>query len=90
MDGNVHKKGRIISDPNFVVWGSDIDCPYTHTLWTFKPSSEAPRAQRGASRKGDFFYIVPLDPAYKAGLAGHLPVKLAKGLILSFRRYRTP
>jgi hypothetical protein len=21
------------------------------------------------------FYIVPLDPAYKAGLAGHLPVK---------------
>ncbi len=36
---------------------------------------EAPRAQRGASRKGNFFYIVPLDPAYKAGLAGHLPVK---------------
>ena len=26
--------------------------------------SEAPRAQRGASRKGDFFYIVPLAPAY--------------------------
>jgi hypothetical protein len=22
------------------------------------------------------FYIVPLDPAYKAGLAGHVPVKL--------------
>jgi hypothetical protein len=21
------------------------------------------------------FFIVPLDPAYKAGLAGHLPVK---------------
>ncbi len=21
------------------------------------------------------FYIVPLDPAYKVGLAGHLPVK---------------
>jgi hypothetical protein len=21
------------------------------------------------------FYIVPLDPAYKAGLAGHTPVK---------------
>jgi hypothetical protein len=21
------------------------------------------------------FYIVPLDPAYKAGLAGHVPVK---------------
>ena len=36
---------------------------------------EAPRAQRGASRKRNFFYIVPLDPAYKAGLAGYLPVK---------------
>jgi hypothetical protein len=22
------------------------------------------------------FYIVPLDPAYKAGLAGHVPVKI--------------
>jgi len=22
------------------------------------------------------FYIVPLDPAYKAGLAGHVPVTL--------------
>ena len=35
----------------------------------FTPSyaeSEAPRAQRGASRKGDFFYIVSLDPAYPA------------------------
>jgi hypothetical protein len=29
----------------------------------------------GASRKGNLIYIVPLDPAYKAGLAGHLPVK---------------
>jgi hypothetical protein len=26
---------------------------------------EAPRAQCGVFRKGDFFYIVPLDPAYK-------------------------
>ena len=38
-------------------------------------SSEAPRPQGGASRKGSFIYIVPLDPAYKAGLAGHVPVK---------------
>jgi len=38
-------------------------------------SSEAPRPQGGASRKGNLIYIVPLDPAYKAGLAGHLPVK---------------
>jgi len=32
-------------------------------------------AHRGASRKGNLIYIVPLDPACKAGLAGHLPVK---------------
>jgi len=37
--------------------------------------NEAPRPQGGASRKGNLIYIVPLDPAYKAGLAGHLPVK---------------
>jgi hypothetical protein len=46
---------------------------------------EAPRPQGGASRarsgepdasKGNFVHIVPLDPAYKAGLAGHVPVKL--------------
>ena len=36
--------------------------------------SEAPRPQGGASRKGSFVHIVPLDPAYKAGLAGHVPV----------------
>jgi hypothetical protein len=35
--------------------------------------SEASRPQGGASRKGNLIYIVPLDPAYKAGLAGHLP-----------------
>jgi hypothetical protein len=34
---------------------------------------EAPRPQGGASRKGNFVHIVPLDPAYKAGLAGHVP-----------------
>jgi hypothetical protein len=32
--------------------------------------SEAPRPQGGASRKGNTLLIVPLDPAYKAGLAG--------------------
>jgi len=41
----------------------------------FRNWSEAPRPQGGASRKGNLIYIVPLDPAYKAGLAGHLPVK---------------
>jgi hypothetical protein len=38
-------------------------------------ANEAPRPQGGASRKGSFVHIVPLDPAYKAGLAGHVPVK---------------
>ncbi len=37
---------------------------------------EAPRPQGGASRKGSFVYIVPLDPAYKTGLTGHVPAKL--------------
>jgi hypothetical protein len=35
---------------------------------------EAPRPQGGASRKRNTVLVVPLDPAYKAGLAGHLPV----------------
>jgi hypothetical protein len=34
-----------------------------------------PALKGGASRKGNFiFYIVPLDPALKVGLTGHLPV----------------
>ena len=37
--------------------------------------SEAPHPQGGASRKGSFVHIVPLDPAYKAGLSGHVPVR---------------
>jgi hypothetical protein len=46
--------------------------------------SEAPRPQAGAFRarsgerkasQGNIVLIVPLNPAYKAGLAGHLPVK---------------
>jgi len=41
---------------------------------TYIKISEAPRPLGGASRKGNLIYIVPLDPAYKAGLAGHLPV----------------
>jgi hypothetical protein len=36
---------------------------------------EAPRPQGGASRRGSFVHTVPLDPAYKAGLAGHVSVK---------------
>jgi len=46
--------------------------------------SEARRSQGGASRarsgeqnasKGNFIHIVPLNPGYEAGLAGHAPVK---------------
>jgi len=37
---------------------------------------EAPRPQGGASREGNFVIIVPLDPAYRAGLAWHLPVNM--------------
>jgi hypothetical protein len=40
-----------------------------------KQVSEGPRPQGGASRKGSFIHIAPLDPAYKAGLAGHVSVK---------------
>ncbi len=37
----------------------------------------ASRARSGEQNvsQGNFIYIVPLDPAYKAGLAGHLPVR---------------
>ena len=33
---------------------------------------EAPRPRGGASRRGSFVHIVPLDPACKAGLEGHV------------------
>jgi len=36
---------------------------------------EAPCPQGGASRKGSSVHIVPLDPACKAGLTGHVPAK---------------
>ena len=34
-----------------------------------------PAHRAAASRKGNFILMVPLDPAYKAGLTGHLPAK---------------
>jgi hypothetical protein len=45
---------------------------------------EAPRAQRGPSRKGNFFYFVSFDPTYTAGLAVHLPVKKSSFNHLNF------
>jgi len=38
------------------------------------PSMRSPRLHGEASRKRNVIYIVPLDPAYKAWLAGHLLV----------------
>jgi hypothetical protein len=37
---------------------------------------EALCPQGGASRKGNSIHIVPLDPASKAGIAGHVPAKI--------------
>ena len=59
--------------------------------------SEAPHPQRGASRarsgeqnasQENIIYIVPLDPAYKAGLAGHLPAAKLKFRFLFNRKQR--
>jgi len=41
--------------------------------------SEAARPQGGASRIGNFVQIVPLNPAYKEGLAGRVPAKSLGG-----------
>jgi len=38
-------------------------------------SFEARRPQGAASRQCSDIYIVPLDPAYKAGVAGHVPAE---------------
>jgi hypothetical protein len=37
-----------------------------------------PAHRAGFPGKVISFYIVPLDPAYKVGLAGHVPVRLKK------------
>jgi hypothetical protein len=39
--------------------------------------------QAGASRKRNLIFIVPLDPAHRAGLAGHLPVTPESKILLS-------
>jgi len=52
--------------------------PVRNPIGALNPAGiiEAPRPQAGASRKGNIVLIVPLDPAYKAELAEHLPVKM--------------
>jgi len=57
----------------------DYNVPMTRDSKTFDsgPSSsfEAPRPQAGASGQRKYhFDIVPLGPAYRAGLARHFPV----------------
>jgi len=57
--------------------------------------SEAFRPQSDASRKGNFVYIVPLDPTYlptagKAAAAGHAPAtakeqRMANKIVLLIR-----
>ena len=39
-----------------------------------------PAHRAGASRRGSYVRIVPFNPAYKAGLAGHVPAN-PQGLI---------
>ena len=51
-------------------------CKATHLLTgDMKPPTRHASARDGASRKGNFVHIVPLNPAYEAGLAGHVPAK---------------
>ena len=44
-----------------------------------RPHVKLPAHRAGLPGKELFFYIVPLDPAYKAGLAGALPVEKPGG-----------
>ena len=53
-----------------------MSLPHSQILFE-KWTSEAPRPQAGASREGNIVLIVPLDPAYRTGFAGHLPAKSA-------------
>jgi hypothetical protein len=50
-------------------------CQSSNVKLNQKGKCEAPRPQGGASRKGSFVHIAPLDPTYKAGLEGHVPAK---------------
>jgi len=68
----------------YKLWGGFSFCPFSRF-----DSIEAPRSQGGASRarsgeqaasKGSFVYIVPLDPASKAALVGHVPVSARSSL----------
>jgi hypothetical protein len=43
-------------------------------------ASRARSGEQDAS-KGSFVHIVPPDPAYKAGLAGHVPAKWSRVLV---------
>ena len=50
--------------------------PLSHTVYrSMIKGVKLPAHRAGLPGKEISFFIVPLEPAYKAGLAGHLPVK---------------
>jgi len=71
MGNDIHRLGDEVVHVNFT-------CIFRCSQFRGLVKSEAPRPQGGASRKGNRIFhcaprpIGPLDPAYKAGLVGHL------------------
>jgi hypothetical protein len=49
--------------------------PFLIDYYKSSPNVKLPAHRAGLSGNEISFLFVPLDPAYKAGLAGHLPVK---------------
>ncbi len=57
-------------------------------LFLPKPFVKLPAHRAGLPGNVISFYIVPLYPAYKAGLAGHLPVKLKGHLVIVILNFK--
>jgi hypothetical protein len=49
--------------------------PFLIDYYKSSPNVKLPAPRAGLSGNEISFLFVPLDPAYKAGLAGHLPAK---------------
>ena len=56
---------------------------------TVRGDVNLPGHRPGLPGKVISFHIVPLNPAYKAGLAGHVPVKELHFLPLSLSRFES-
>ena len=58
-----------------------INLLFLSSMEARRPEGAASRARSGEQNvsQGNFILIVPLDPAYKAGLTGHLPATEGKG-----------